>query len=207
VLKIINTQANANKRFVLKLGDKTSAPLTFANSPLKDAEAIRVAVAGLLGVASPKTGGPISVTWDTSSNVSTFTISFSGALAALDIGQITAERVPVASASLAPNTLLFNAQTLAQGNPGYTREDQAALIQIALDTTFGEGQITVSVAEDGSYLLAMNGRYANANVEQMRVITDAVAAAFAQGRGQHAARGQQRGHQPGLQRHLQEAVW
>ena len=53
VLKIINTQANANKRFVLKLGDKTSAELNFANSPIKDAEEIRQAVAGLLGVSAP----------------------------------------------------------------------------------------------------------------------------------------------------------
>ena len=139
-------------------------------SPIKDAEEIRQAVAGLLGVSAPKNGGPIAVSWSTSNDVATFTISFSGSLAGKNIGQISAERVPVVSASLRPNTLNFNVSTLQEGSAGYTPADQAALIQAALNTTFGEGQIEVMLAEAGTYLLAMGGRYANANVHQLRRI-------------------------------------
>ena len=156
MLNLQHRSGDVGQKYTLSLGDR-SAELRFSGDPTVDASRIETALAAWVGK------GQVTVRFDPASKVGwNFDIRFTKGAGAKDQPQVTAARVDKSA------TLLFNTRTVVQGRAAATAEDQAALIEAALEATFGKDTFTVAAQGDGTYRIGFEGRYARANVDQLR---------------------------------------
>ncbi|MEN9773450.1 MAG: hypothetical protein RL322_520, partial [Pseudomonadota bacterium] len=156
VLNLKHRGGDVGEKYVLSFGNR-SAEIRFSADPTVDAERIQSALAAWVGK------GNVSVRFDPASRVGwNFDIRFAKGAGAKNQPQVTATRVNKSA------TLLFSSRTVTEGQSAATPDDQAALIERALESTFGTDTFTVIAQEDGTYRIGFEGRYAQANIDQLK---------------------------------------